>query len=174
MARIFLFSLIAVFVAACSSEPNEDLRTWVKESGQRVSQGIEPLPEAAPYEGFTYVGDDLFEPFKPRKPIDQNKKDGANKGPDLERRKELLESYPLDQLTFVGTMERAKTSYALIKADNTIHRVTAGNFLGQNFGRIVAINETEVLLKESIQDSEGEWKESEAALQLVDELEKTK
>ena len=174
MARICLLLLVALFVSACSTEPNEDLRTWVNESDQQVAQGIEPLPEVAPYEGFTYVEDGLFEPFKPRKLIDQNKKDGANTGPDLDRRKELLESYPLDQLTFVGTLERAKKNYALIKADNTIHRVTAGNYLGQNFGRIAAINETEVLLKESIQDSEGEWKESEAALQLLDELEKKK
>ncbi len=174
MERICLFLLIVVFVCACSTEPNEDLRNWVKESDQQVVQGIEPLPEVVLYEGFTYIGDDLFEPFKPRKLIDQNKKGGANRGPDLERRKQLLESYPLDQLTFVGTMERAKTSYALIKADATIHRVTAGNYLGQNFGRIVAINETEVVLTESTQDSEGEWKENEAALQLLDELEKNK
>jgi type IV pilus assembly protein PilP len=174
MSRIYLLTVVAIFVSACSSEPNEDLRQWVKESDDKVTQQIEPLPEVAPYEGFTYAGDDLFEPFKQRKVIDPNKKDGTNKGPDLERRKELLESYPLDQLTFVGTMEQSKTNYALIKADNTIHRVKAGNYLGQNFGRIVAINETEVLLKESIQDSEGEWKESEAALQLVDELEKKK
>jgi len=174
MARICLFSLIVVFVNACSTEPNEDLRNWVNESDQQVAQGIEPLPEVAPYEGFTYVEDELFEPFKPRKLLEQNKKEGANKGPDLDRRKELLESYPLEQLTFVGTLERAKTSYALIKADKTIHRVTAGNYLGQNFGRIAAINETEVLLKESTQDSEGEWKENEAALQLLDELENKK
>ncbi|MBA3770113.1 MAG: pilus assembly protein PilP [Blastocatellia bacterium] len=174
MARICLFSFIVVSVCACSTEPNEDLRNWVNESDQQVAQGIEPLPEVAPYEGFTYVEDELFEPFKPRKLLEQNKKEGANKGPDLDRRKELLESYPLEQLTFVGTLERAKTSYALIKADSTIYRVTAGNYLGQNFGRIAAINETEVLLKESTQDSEGEWKENEAALQLLDELENKK
>lgn len=174
MSRIYLVSLIVLFLSACSSEPNEDLRQWVKQSDEKVTQRIEPLPEVVPYAGFTYVADDLFEPFKPRKLIDQNKKDGANKGPDLERRKELLESYPLDRLTFVGTMERSRTNYALIKAESTIHRVQAGNYLGQNFGRIMAINETEVLLKESIQDSEGEWKESDAALQLVDELEKKK
>lgn len=174
IARIYWLSLMALLLSACSVEPNQDLKQWVKQSDQQVSQQIEPLPEVAPYEGFTYAADDLFEPFKPRKVIDQNKKDGANKGPDLERRKELLESYALDRLTFVGTLEQAKVNYALIKADNTIHRVKAGNYLGQNFGRIVAINETEVLLKESIQDSEGEWKESDAALQLVDELEKKK
>lgn len=174
MAQIYLLLLTALLVSACSSEPNQDLRQWVKASDGKVTQQIEPLPEVAPYEGFTYAADDLFEPFKPRRLNDKNKKDGANKGPDLERRKELLESYPLDQLTFVGTLERAKTSYALIKADSTIHRVKAGNFLGQNFGQIVAVNENEVVLKESIQDSEGEWKVSDAALQLLDELENKK
>ncbi len=167
----FVFCITA-FLAGCSTEPNEDLKQWIKESDQKVSQKIEPLPEVTPYQAFTYSAEELFEPFKPRKLIDQQKKDSANKGPDLNRRKELLESYPLDQLKFVGTMEKAKTAYALIRADQTVHRVKAGNYLGQNFGQIVVINETEVTLKESIQDSEGEWKVSEAALQLIDELEK--
>jgi type IV pilus assembly protein PilP len=163
---------VAAFLAGCSAEPNEDLKQWVKESDQKVSQKIEPLPEVAPYQAFTYAAEDMFEPFKPRKLTDKQKKEGENKGPDLNRRKELLESYPLDQLKFVGTMEKAKTHYALIRADQTVHRVKAGNFLGQNFGQIVVINDTEVTLKESIQDSEGEWKESDAALQLIDEMEK--
>jgi type IV pilus assembly protein PilP len=171
MKKIVFLGLVSLF-AGCSSEPNEDLKQWVKDSDKEVTQKIEPLPEVAPYQAFTYAAEDLFEPFKPRKLIDQQKKDSGNKGPDLNRRKELLETYPLDQLKFVGTMEKAKTHYALIRADKTVHRVTAGNFIGQNFGKIVTINETEVTLKESIQDSEGEWKESEAALQLIDELEK--
>ena len=170
--RQWIFLGLVTFLAACSSEPNEDLKQWVTESEQQVAQKIEPLPEVAPYQAFTYAADDLFEPFKQRKAIDQQKKDGVDKGPDLNRRKELLESYPLGQLKFVGTLEKAKIHYALIRADQTVHRVKEGNFLGQNFGRIVGINETEVTLKESIQDSEGDWKENEAALQLIDELEK--
>ena len=170
--RQSIFLGLITLLAGCSTEPNEDLKHWVHESEQQVSQKIEPLPEVAPYQAFTYAADDLFEPFKPRKSIDQQKKDGVDKGPDLNRRKELLESYPLGQLKFVGTLEKAKIHYALIRADQTVHRVKEGNFLGQNFGRIVGINETEVTLKESIQDSEGDWKENEAALQLIDELEK--
>ena len=170
--RQWIFLGLVTFLAGCSSEPNEDLKQWVTESEQQVAQKIEPLPEVAPYQAFTYAAGDLFEPFKPRKAINQQKKDGADKGPDLNRRKELLESYPLGELKFVGTMEKAKIHYALIRADHTVHRVKEGNFLGQNFGRIVGINETEVTLKESIQDSEGDWKENEAALQLIDELEK--
>jgi type IV pilus assembly protein PilP len=168
----FILLIAAILLTGCSAEPNEDLKQWVKESEQQVSQKIEPLPDVAPYHAFTYAAEEMFEPFKPRKLIDQKKVDSANKGPDLNRRKELLELYPLDQLKFVGTMEKAKTAYALIRADKTVHRVKAGNFLGQNFGQIVTINETEVTLKESIQDSEGEWKDSEAALQLIDETEK--
>ena len=170
--RQWIFLGLVTFLAGCSSEPNEDLKQWVTKSEQQVEKKIEPLPEVAPYQVFTYAADDLFEPFKPRKAIDQQTKNGADKGPDLNRRKELLESYSLGELKFVGTMEKAKIHYALIRADKTVHRVKEGNFLGQNFGRIVGINETEVTLKESIQDSEGDWKENEAALQLIDELEK--
>ena len=91
----------------CSGEPNQDLKEWVAESGKRVNQNIEPLPEVSPYEAFTYAAQDLFEPFKPRKLVDKQKQDGANKGPDLTRRKELLESYQLDQLKYVGTLSQA-------------------------------------------------------------------
>lgn len=173
MTRIGLLILV-VALAGCSGEPNQDLKEWVADSGKRVTQSIEPLPEVAPYVAFSYSADDMFEPFKPRKLVDKQKQDGANKGPDLSRRKELLESYQLDQLKFVGTLEQAKISYALIRADNTVHRVKQGNFLGQNFGKIVAITDTEVKLTESIQDSEGEWKESDATLDLLDDQEKKK
>ena len=168
------FACLFIVLTGCSGEPNQDLKEWVAASGKRVTQSIEPLPEVAPYEAFTYSAEDLFEPFKPRKLVDRQKQNGANKGPDLNRRKELLESYQLDQLKFVGTLEQAKTMYALIRADNTVHRVKIGNYLGQNFGRILAITDTEVKLTESIQDSEGEWKESQAALDRLDDQEKKK
>lgn len=173
MKRCYFAGLFVV-LAGCSGEPNQDLKEWVADSGKRVTQSIEPLPDVAPYSAFTYAAEDLFEPFKPRKLADKQKQDSANKGPDLSRRKELLESYQLDQLKFVGTLEQAKISYALIRADNTVHRVKLGNYLGQNFGRIMAITDTEVKLTESIQDSEGEWKESQAALDLLDDQEKKK
>jgi type IV pilus assembly protein PilP len=167
-----LILLSCSMLFGCSSEPNQDLKDWVAKSGNELPRSIEALPEVKAYEPFVYVADELTEPFKPRKIAEKQKADAENKGPDLNRRKELLESYPLDKLKFVGTLEQNKANYALIRADSTVHRVKLGNYLGQNFGHIITINETELQLKESIQDSEGTWKESEATLQLIDEQEK--
>jgi type IV pilus assembly protein PilP len=44
--------------------------------------------------------------------------------------------------------------------------VRPGNYLGQNYGRVTKIIETEVTLREIVQDAAGEWIERTATLQL--------
>ena len=168
-----LFTLVLA-LASCVGEPNQDLKQWVQDSGRGLLARIDPLPEMKSFETFAYNTFDVQEPFQPRKLIEEQKKGQQNKGPDLVRRKEMLESYPLEQLRLVGTLEQRRIPYALIQAENTIHRVRQGNYAGQNFGLITEIGETEVKLKESIQDSEGDWKEHEVALQLIAEQENKK
>jgi type IV pilus assembly protein PilP len=89
--------------------------------------------------------------------------------PDFNRRKEPLEAYPLENLKMVGTLQQQKVMHALVKTpDNNLFRVKAGNYVGQNFGRITGINETAIALKEIVQDSNGSWEEKDQALQLLD------
>ena len=72
----------------------------------------------------------------------------------------------------VGTLEQNKLMYALVRApDNTLFRVRSGNYVGQNFGRIVGIAEASVNLKEIVQDSGGNWEEKDQALLLQEEQE---
>ena len=92
--------------------------------------------------------------------------------PDLNRRKEPLESYPLESLKMVGTLQQGKAVYALVKADNTVYRVKSGNYIGQNFGLISNIGDTEIKLKEIVQDTAGDWTERLSSLQLIDESER--
>jgi type IV pilus assembly protein PilP len=73
----------------------------------------------------------------------------------------------------VGTLERGKVRWALIKTpDSNLYRVTNGNYMGQNFGVIAMISETSITLKELIQDTTGSWSERTSQLQLLDEEEK--
>src|SRR5690606_28675973 len=90
----------------------------------------------------------------------------ALEAPELNRRKEPLESYPLDAMTMVGSLERAGQRVALIKDDRVLYQEREGNYLGQNFGRVMKIAEGEVTLREIVQDAAGEWIERSAALQL--------
>ena len=132
---------------------------------------IEPPPEVKPYEYFAYVNDtDLSDPFKPRKQESRSSggTGGANQ-PDMDRPKEALEEFPLESLRMVGYLYRNKVGYAVIRAgDGKLHRVEAGNHIGTNFGLIKEVNDTEMIIKEMVQDSAGAWTERESSLQLLE------
>ena len=163
--------VIALGFAACGGESHQDLRQFVKE-GENLPHGrVPPLPQVKPYEPFNYTAFDLIDPFKPRKIEPPRGAAGAGGvAPDLNRRREPLEAFPLESLRMVGTLEQKKQMFALVKApDNTLFRVRSGNYVGQNFGRIVEISESQVKLKEIVQDSGGNWEEKEQVLLLQEE-----
>ena len=114
-----LIALLAL--TACGGEPHGDLRQFVKE-GENLPHGrIPPLPEVKPYEPFTYSAFDLIDPFKPRKIEPPRGAAAGGIAPDLTRRREPLEAYPLEGLRMVGTLEQKKQMYALVRApDNTL------------------------------------------------------
>lgn len=166
---IFIASCV-LLLGACTSEEHSDLRAFVKESDKLPGGRIPPLPEVKPYEPFAYNAYDLTDPFKPRKiePPKSTAKGGIQ--PDFNRQREALEAFPLENLTMVGTLQQKNQVYALVKApDKGLYRVTSGNYLGQNFGRIVGITETDIKLKEIVQDSGGNWEEKTQALQLQEQ-----
>ena len=166
------FAIVVSFgLTACGGESHQDLRNWVKEQENLPHGRVPPLPQVKPYEAFDYAAFDLIDPFKPRK-IEPPRGAASAGGiaPDLNRRREPLEAFPLESLRMVGTLEQKKTMFALVKApDSTLYRVRSGNYLGQNFGRIVDISESQVKLKEIVQDSGGNWEEKEQVLLLQEE-----
>jgi type IV pilus assembly protein PilP len=158
--------LVPVALVGCG-EGFSDLRQFVKDSEKSVTRKIEPLPQVKPFSPFSYEGFDLPDPFKPRKLAIKQENAGAN-APDLNRRKEPLEAFPLEQLKMVGTLEQSGTSFALVRAEKTLYRVKKGNYLGQNFGLIVDITDSEIKLKEIVQDTAGDWTERESVLPLLE------
>jgi len=161
---------IVLLLAACG-EGYKDLQTFVMESEKNVPRTIEPLPQVKPFAPFAYEGFDLPDPFRPRKlAIKQDADNGSGGGlqPDLNRRKEPLEGYPLEQLRMVGTIDQEGVKYALVRADRTLYRIKKGNYLGQNFGLITDITDTEIKLKEIVQDTAGDWTERESSLPLLE------
>jgi len=153
-------------LTACNGGQHQDLEQFVKDSGEGLRGKIEPLPEVKGYEPFVYNAFELPDPFKPRK-LQQTKTGGGGLQPDLNRPKEPLESYPLESLKMVGTLQQNRVTYALVKTpDNTLYRVRSGNHMGQNFGVITTVSETEIALKEIVQDSGGDWTERTASINL--------
>ncbi|MGE5616844.1 MAG: pilus assembly protein PilP [Bacillota bacterium] len=157
-----------LLLGGCSSEI-DDLKQFVRESDKAVPRRIDPLPAVKPFEPFSYEGFDLPDPFKPRKLSPPKEGAGGGVAPDLNRRKEPLEAFPLEQLKMVGTLSQNKETYALVRADKTLYRVKKGNYMGQNFGLITDVSETEIKLKEIVQDSAGDWAERQSVLPLLEE-----
>jgi type IV pilus assembly protein PilP len=169
MNRVAWISLMTVLlVAGCGGQSHQDLRNWMADQGKGVRGKLDPLPQIKPYEPFAYADFDLPDPFKPRK-IEPVKGESTSKlAPDLNRRREPLEAYPLEGLSMVGTLEKGKALYALVKTpERDIYQVRQGNHLGQNFGVIVGISDTEIKLKELMQDGAGDWSERSSTLNLL-------
>jgi len=168
------FSLVfsTLLLAACSSSEFSDLKEFVDQSGQGLRGHVDPLPQVKAYEPMSYNAFDLPDPFKPRK-IEPDRGNGGGPAPDLVRRKEPLEAYPLESLKMVGTLEKARQRWALIKTpDGNLYRVRRDNYMGQNFGKIAMISDSSITLTELIQDTTGSWSERTSNLQLLEEEEK--
>ena len=168
--RLIHFALASILLASCGGEEFQDLRDFVKNSGADMRGKIEPPPEVKPYEYFVYNNEtNLPDPFKPRKPESHS---GGNTGinqPDFDRPKEALEEFPLESLQMVGYLYMNKVGYAVIRAtDSKLYRVKAGNHMGTNFGLIEEVSDTEIKVKEMVQDSAGDWTERMSSLQLIE------
>jgi len=162
--RIALVLAAAALLAGCGGD-NQDLRAWMAEQGKGVRGRLDPLPQLKPYEPFAYNAFDLPDPFKPRKI--QPVKGDSKLAPDLNRRREPLEAYPIESLSMVGTLEKGKTRYALVRTpERDIYQVRQGMHMGQNFGVIVDVDDTDIKLKELVQDGSGDWSERSSTLNL--------
>jgi type IV pilus assembly protein PilP len=164
--RPLIISMLALGLTACGGGDMDDLRTFVAETGKEMQGKIDPLPEIKAYEPFTYEAFDLPDPFKPRK---LSKGSGGGIQPDLTRPKEPLEAFSLETLKLVGMLSKKGAMHAVIKTpENAIYHVRKGNYVGQDFGLITRITDTEVTLREIVQDSAGDWSERISTLVLQD------
>ena len=155
--------VIVLGLAGCGGSGMGDLQTFVNETGKDMQGKIKPLPEVKAYEPFSYNAFDLPDPFKPRKLASG----GGGMQPDLNRPKEPLEAYSLETLKMVGTLSQDGVVNVVIKTpDNAIYHVKKGNYAGQNFGLITQISDSEVTLREIVQDSAGDWSERTSTLIL--------
>ncbi len=162
-----------LLLAGCADSDVDELQQWMVEQRAQTKPRITPIPEPKRFTPQGYVQDTGVEPFSLQRLTQALRQEsaGANANaalvaPELSRRKEPLESVPLDSVKMVGSLNKAGQLVALVKVDNLLYQVRLGNYLGQNFGRITKVSETEIVLREIVQDAAGEWIERPAALQL--------
>jgi type IV pilus assembly protein PilP len=165
--------LISIAVTACSSDGLTDLREFTENTHKNRKPRVDPIPEVKVFEKFTYTAYKLPDPFSSenlrRTGVSAKSKNKGGPQPDLARPKEALEEYPLDALTMVGTIEKAKVRWGVIQvtsAGGEMHRVKVGNHIGRNYGMITEITEDKIMMVELVRSSLGDWIEREAAIKL--------
>jgi type IV pilus assembly protein PilP len=169
LGQLLAVAALAVGVSGCSSGM-DDLRTYIDEVKARPGGRIEPLPQVRPAPIFAYEAAGRRSPFVPDTPQARvSSNPDAIQGPDPNRPREFLEQFPLDTLRMVGTLNTRGDDFGLVQtSDGLIHRVAVGNHMGQNYGRIMTISDSEIQLVEIISDGIGGYLERPAAVGLSD------
>jgi len=174
-ALVVILPLLAL--AACSSASEDELQQWMAQQKTQTFPKVAPIAEPKQFKPESYAQVTEFDPFNNKKLTMALKKDGAQASPngallapELARRKEPLEEFPLDAITLVGSMVRAGQPVALVTVGKLLYQVRPGEYLGQNYGRVTKITETVLTLREIVQDATGEWIERMASLQLQERL----
>jgi len=172
-----LILLVMAGLAGCGTSSEDELRQWMAEQSALTRPSVKPISEPKQFKPELYALASVVEPFSSQKLTQALKRDsaqavsnGALVAPELLRRKEALEAFPLDAVALVGNLVKDGQPVALVKVDNLLYQVRLGNYLGQNYGRVMKIAETEVTLREIVQDAAGEWIERTATLQLQERM----
>jgi type IV pilus assembly protein PilP len=171
-----VLAIAAALLAACAPSGEDELRQWMQAERDAISPSTVPIPEPVRFEPKAYTVAHLPDPFSSEKLASVLRgvqgppalRDTLVQ-PEFNRRKEPLEAYPLGAMAMVGSMERQGERVALVKVDNLLYQVRVGQHLGQNFGKVVRITETEVQLREIVQDAAGDWVEQSTSLQLQED-----
>lgn len=165
-----------MLVVGCTSSGQDELQAWMQAERNAIKPSVQPIPEPTRFLPQPYGTENLIPPFSSEKLASLLRGTQAVSAtssaliePELARRRQPLEAFPLDAMSMVGSLDRSGQLVALVKVDRLLYQVRPGNYLGQNFGRVTRVTETEVVLREIVQDASGEWIERPAALQLVEE-----
>ncbi len=148
----------------------------MSESTKDLKGKVSALPEIKPFPVVAYESASLVSPFAASR-IEPDKRanaTGVGPRPDLNRRKEPLEAYPLESLKMVGSLMQGNSKQAIVQADKTVYQIKVGNYMGQNFGVVTNVTESEVTLKELVEDANGDWSERTSKLMLQERPQETK
>ena len=176
-ARMRALSLIGLaltgtLLAGCTSGSDE-LQQWMEEQRQQTRPTVKPLTPPKTFQPQPYEAQAMVDPFSTQKLTVALRREAAQPSSllaaEMKRRREPLEAFPLDSMAMVGSVSREGRPYALLRVDNLLYQARVGDYMGQNFGRITKISETEITLREVVQDAAGEWIERTSTLQLQEQ-----
>ena len=173
-----LFMALLVLTAiggltGCFGSKDSDLQQWMVAQKGNTPAKITPISEPKKFKPQPYTQESVMEPFNNQKLLQALRRESPQStinlaliSPELARKKEALESFPLDTVSMVGTLNKQNTLVGLLRVDKLLYQVKVGNYVGLNYGRITKISDSEIVLREVAQDAAGEWIERKVNLQL--------
>lgn len=172
LARLTISALIATAALAGCGADLDELQQWMEQQRREVKPNVPPLQPPKKFDPQPYASADAVEPFSTQKLAVALKRDerapSSLLAAELKRRKEPLEAYPLDSMAMVGSVNKQGRPFALLRVDGLLYQVKVGDYVGQNYGRILRISEADLMLREVVQDAAGEWIERNSTLQLLE------
>lgn len=172
-AGLAAFCAFAALLVGCSSSAEDELIQWMANERAQTKPRVTTLSEPKKFEPQAYVVASEMEPFNPLKLTQALKRESTQTGanaaliaPEQNRRKEPLEAYPLDSMAMVGSLTKNGKPTALLRINNLLYQIQIGSYLGQNYGRVIRITESEIQLREIVQDPGGDWTERMTSLDL--------
>jgi len=168
--KVVALTAVLILLAACDSN-QDDLGRYIAEVKARPATPIPPIPAVRTYTPYVYNGLEGRDPFRQSTSEGSDEEVSSTRGdgprPDLSRTREYLERFELDTLLMVGTFDKEKSQWVLVRdPDGTIHRISTGNYIGKNHGKVNMISPDEVGLSEFIADGAGGWLVRDASLVL--------
>ena len=171
--HLAMLGAFAVVLAGCAGSGQDEIQVWMNEQKAQIRPRITPLVEPKQFTPQDYTQQNTVDPFNADKLTQALRRDSSRSSsnealitPEMQRRKEPLEAFPLDAMAMVGSMVKAGQQVGLVRVNNLLYQVRAGEHIGQNFGRVLKITETEMTLREIVADATGDWVERVTSLQL--------
>jgi type IV pilus assembly protein PilP len=162
-------ALMLSSLGACTAD-NDELIHWMEQQHKEIKPNIAPIFPPKKFDPQAYLGVTGVEPFGTQKLVPIGGPSSSQSSTLLSAAKahatQELESYPLDSMTMVGSLQQGGKAHALIMVESRLHDVKVGDWIGQNYGQITAITDSQITLRETVQDPTGEWIERTSTLQI--------
>lgn len=176
--RSLLPLMLAVLLSGCTDRDSAEVKSWMEQTRANTRVKVKPLAEPKTFIPYAYAAQAQPDPFDQAKLLTEMARmaeaSDSQYKPDTARRREHLESFPLDTFRMVGSVHKGGVAYALVQVDRALFHVTRGQRLGQNHGIVTSVSDSAVSIKETVQDAAGEWVERMSKLELQESKESSK
>lgn len=170
LLKVCFISVMALGLSGCDlffNTSHDDLHSFFEKEQRRTPPSVPPLPKIKKYVAYDYSASGLRAPFTPLVRFQETAISGKSVVPDLDRPKEHLEQFAIEELSMVGSLSNNDRMYALVKAPDSVHRIRVGNFLGRNHGKVISVDEVSIRLVEIVPAGAGRWIERPRAIDLI-------